>query len=207
VENECAGHTLLHAYRLTTSKCPHLSLLHLHKLDSSRLDNLNILCREWINDIVTVKQFFYSKLLEGICEELHGEYTEEWLQTNALMLCISKEEYHHRSAEKERYDKKNKHGLYIKETLVNEAENALCIPWNETSSFYSCNGAMSHVMVTDNEREGSSFLDAFIHSNNEEDISISSSGIDSFQQQLELIDIGCLSPGRSTEKGVDSNRK
>jgi hypothetical protein len=106
-ERECAGRVLLHGYVLTSSSSPHSSLLQLHNLDQTVSDNLNVCVRSWINEMLNEKHFIPPKFFRMNPEE-YFNYNEDWLKENALTLCISKGEYHHRTENVRKFDL-NKH--------------------------------------------------------------------------------------------------
>lgn len=121
VEEESGARCFLHGYIM--AKLPgyaafHLALLKLHDLDEEY--DLNIICRNWVHDIMLRKKFFVPGVIEKIMEEKEDPfpYGVKWFEENCIPRVVnSVREYlnledeirdaerHRKSMEKKIHDK------------------------------------------------------------------------------------------------------
>jgi hypothetical protein len=109
VEKECGFRTILHAYKMIVSTSPHLSLLQLNDLESQVSSKLYKLCRSWVNNIVTNKAFSPPDFLPAPNVEAKFQYDKEWLEKNALTVCVNQETYDALTKKVHEFDLEEKH--------------------------------------------------------------------------------------------------
>ena len=104
-EDECGARAILHAYLMGLSHAPHLSLLTLHDMDAVSQKKLNKLVRRWVKQIMEEKKFVSPDFLPTPTSGEPFEYSKDWLEENALVLCLNEDEYAIRRRSALEYDK------------------------------------------------------------------------------------------------------
>ncbi len=94
---------------MIVSTSPHLSLLQLNDLESQVSSKLYKLCRSWLYNIIKNKAFSPPDFLPAPNVVDKFKYDKEWLEKNALTVCVDQETYDALTKKVREFDLEEKH--------------------------------------------------------------------------------------------------